>query len=132
MKVHHIITDLEKAFEMQSCFKDYSVSVAELTNMNEGTLSITNVQAFGWDDDEEFYLMPTKAAKFYSNAVFINTAWSFYEKLIKLPELREFEFYAKASYKLTSEGGMISVNSPVYGTRYHDGEKTIYFQYGEE
>ncbi len=132
MKVHHIITDLEKAFEMQSCFKDYSVSVAELTNIEKGTISIINIQAFCWDEEKRFYLIPEEVVDFYPNSVCIDTACSFYEKLLKLPKLFEFEFYAKASNKFTSEGGLISVNSPVWGTRFHEGEKTIYFQYGED
>ncbi|MBA6365044.1 hypothetical protein H4J42_14975, partial [Colwellia sp. BRX8-8] len=65
MKVQHIIDDLESVFSKQPETKDYDVAFACYSEDGSGSIEIDYVEAFDWDEDEEFFLIPENCAKHY-------------------------------------------------------------------
>ena len=81
MKVQHIINDLESAFRKQPETKDYDVAFACYSDDGSGSIEIDYVEAFNWDDDDEFFLIPENCAKHYEREAIKYKAAHFVEKI---------------------------------------------------
>lgn len=131
MKVRHIIEDLEKSFEMNDEFKEFSVGFAEYTEEKDGNIYLKDVEAIDWDEDEEFFLIPSDIAKHYELTAKDYTALQLYVELEALPDIHEYDVFARSSTKVAKDGSVASINSPTWATNYLTNDKVIYFQHGD-
>ena len=131
MKVHHILEDLKRAFEMNEDFKSFSVGFAEYTEDRDGTIYLKDVEAIDWDEDEEFFLIPFGIAKHYELQAKSYTAIALFEELVSLPDIHEFDVFARSKTKVAKDGSVASINSPTWATNYLTKDKIIYFQHGD-
>ena len=81
MKVQHIIDDLESVFRKRPETKDYDVAFACYSDDGSGSIEIDYVEAFNWDDDDEFFLIPENCAKHYEREAIKYKAAHFVEKI---------------------------------------------------
>ncbi|MGX9417879.1 hypothetical protein ACXJY6_02025 [Vibrio sp. RC27] len=134
MKVQHIIDDLQSVFSKQPETKNYDVAFACYSEDGSGCIEIDYVEAFDWDEDEEFFLIPENCAKYYDREAVKYKAAHFVEELkkIKIENFSEFETYVRKRIKVAKDGSVISINSPMWGTGVHDTEKFVYFYHGKE
>jgi hypothetical protein len=126
-----MVGDLEKSFEMDSDFKNYEIAFAEYTEDKDGTIYIQDVEAIDWDEDDEFFLIPKGMAKHFELEATKYTAQSLYERLLTLPELFEYELFARSKNKIAKDGTVCSINSPLWATNFLKKDRILYFQHGD-
>lgn len=133
MRVKHIIDDLESVFEKQPEAKNYGVAFARYSDDGDGTIIIDYVEAFDWDEDEEFFLLPEGCAKYYDLEAINYKAQNFVNEIKKVDvnNFLEFQTYAIEKMKLAKDGSIATLNSPTWGTGILDSEKVVYFFHGK-
>ena len=133
MKVQHIIDDLKSIFERLPEARTYGVAFASYLEDGSGQISLRGVEAFHWDDDDEFFLVPDGAAKHYELQSKNYTGESFLKELMDVEErVSDFVTYARARIKIAKDGSVASLNSPLWGTGYHEQAKLVYFYHGDQ
>ena len=133
MIVEHIIEDMESVFKSNPDAQAYEVAFASYSDDSFSNIDFKIVEAFDWDDDEEFFLVPSGAAKHFKLNPRNYTAQTFLSDL-KLVDanIADFPAYARARIKVAKDGSIASLNSPLWGTGYHDDEKILYFYHGKQ
>jgi hypothetical protein len=134
MIVRHIIEDIESVFESLPESKDYDVAFASYLDDGSGKIEFRTVEAFHWDDDEEFFLVPSGCAKHYSLESEQFKAENFLKavKVAVSDEIAGYCAYARARIKITEDGSVASLNSPLWGTGFHEQERLLYFYHGKQ
>ena len=59
MIVRHIIEDIESVFESLPESQEFDVAFACYADDSSGNIEFRTIEAFHWDDDEEFFLVPS-------------------------------------------------------------------------
>lgn len=134
MIVRHIIEDLESVFESLPISKEFDVAFACYSDDDSGNIEFRTFEAFHWDEDEEFFLVPSGCGKHYSLDTTKFTAESFLTALKSAvnDEVSEYCAYARARIKIAKDGSVASLNSPLWGTGYHEQERLLYFYHGKQ
>ena len=65
MLVSHIIEDIELALSETPVANNFQIAFAAYHEDSSGNININHVEAFLWDEDDEFFLIPGGAAKYY-------------------------------------------------------------------
>ncbi|KXI30859.1 hypothetical protein [Paraglaciecola hydrolytica] len=134
MIVRHIIEDLESVFESLPESKEFDLAFASYLEDDSGKIEFRTIEAFHWDDDEEFFLVPSGCAKYYSLDPVQFKAADFLTALKNKinTEIEEYCAYARARIKIAKDGSTVSLNSPLWGTGYHENERLLYFYHGKQ
>ncbi|MBY6016773.1 hypothetical protein KUW04_03060 [Halomonas denitrificans] len=134
MIVRHIVEDVESVFNTLPEAKGFEVAFACYADDDSGNIEFRTFEAFHWDDDEEFFLVPSGCAKHYSLKPEKFTAESFLSALKNAvsDEINNYCAYARARIKVAADGSVASLNSPLWGTGYHEQERLLYFYHGKQ
>jgi len=133
MLVQHIVEDLKSIFKEHPQAEEYGIAFASYLEDGSGQIQLQEVEAFEWDDDDEFFLIPTGSSKHYGLKRKNFTGKEFLEDLACLDEgVMEFVAYARAKIKVAKDGSVASLNSPLWGTGYHQQARLVYFYHGNK
>lgn len=133
MVVRHIIEDIEKVFAENPHSKDFDIAFASYADDGTDSITVDQVEAYHWDDDE-FFLVPSGAAHLYELEASAIKAGQFLNELKNLndEEIFSFETFARAKIKTLEDGSTASLNSPLWGTGIHHDARLIYFYHGKQ
>ncbi len=133
MLVSHIIDDLEFELNKNSDVASYKVAFANYCDDGSRNIELTLIEAFDWDEDEEFFLIPKDIAKHYDLEANDYTVQGFLDALkAEKEDIAKFDAYARAKTKIAGDGTVASINSPLWGTGIHNEEELIYFYHGDQ
>ncbi len=134
MIVQHIIEDLESVLTSTPEASSFEVAFANYIDDDFEQIEFKSIEAFNWDEDEEFFLVPTGIAKYYDLEENIYSAETFLNQLknIENTSVLNFVTFARARTKIAKDGSVASLNSPLWGTGINEAEKLIYFYHGKQ
>ena len=134
MMVRHIVEDVESVFESLPESQEFDLAFACYAEDGSGNIEFRTIEAFHWDDDEEFFLVPSGCAQHYSLDPIQYKAKQFLDELKNKihDEIEEYCAYARARIKIAKDGSVVSLNSPLWGTGYHEQEQLLYFYHGKQ
>ncbi|UTP72341.1 hypothetical protein NLG07_10140 [Alteromonas sp. LMIT006] len=134
MNVRQIIEDVESVFKSLPKAKEYDVAFACYAQDGSGNIELRAIEAFHWDDDGEFFLVPNGCATHFSLKPVQYSAQQFLDALKSKinSEIEDYCAYARAKIKIAKDGSIASLNSPLWGTGYHEKEQLLYFYHGEQ
>ncbi len=134
MIVRNIVEDVESVFESLPESKEFDVAFACYPEDGSGNIELRTIEAIHWDDDEEFFLVPSGCAKHFSLQPTQYKAGQFLDVLKNKinDEIADYCAYARARVKIAKDGSVVSLNSPLWGTGYHEQEQLLYFYHGKQ
>jgi hypothetical protein len=134
MIVQHIIEDLKSVLTSTPEASSFEVAFASYIDDDFEQIEFKSIEAFNWDEDEEFFLVPTGIAKYYDLEENIYSAETFLNQLknIENTSVLNFVTFARARTKIAKDGSVASLNSPLWGTGIHEADKLIYFYHGKQ
>jgi hypothetical protein len=131
--VRDIISDLRSAFEIDPVATEFDVAVAKYVDDQFSRIWFKTVDAFHWDDDEEFFLIPTGLSeKYYGVAPNITSAGALLKKLEHLSDkyVLSYALYVRDRIGRLSDESVVSVNEPLWATGVQSEGRIVYFYYG--
>lgn len=134
MIVGDVIEDVEGVLKEHPEAVNYDIAIAAYEEDGTGLIKVRNVEAYHWDDDEEFFLIPAGAAHHYNLEAIDLKASELLKDLkgVDNKEIHSFVVFARAQIKVLGDGSVASLNSPLWGTGVHHEAKLIYFYHGME
>jgi len=134
MIVKEIIEDIEGVLRENPLASEFDIAFASYVEDESGSIKVDNVEAYHWDEDEEFFLVPSGAAHLYKLPVVELKAGAFLKELcnIENKEILSYEAFAREQIKTLKDGSVASLNSPLWGTGVHNEARLIYFYHGKQ
>ena len=133
MKVNNLFLDIKSILEQDVSKSDYTIAFASYVGGDSSNISVTDVEAVHWDE-EDFFLIPAGSAQHYDIEGEELTVRDFLLKLKDAPlsVINDLAVYAHTKIKLLPDGSIASITSPLWGTGVHDDARLVYFYCGDE
>lgn len=135
MLVKEILSSLISSFEIDPSAVDFDVAVATYIDPKFKRISFKTVDAYHWDEDHEFFLIPTGLSQDYFDiAPNISSAKDLLDSLhnLEMEEVLEYRSYVRDKVARLDDGSVVSLNLPLWGAGIQSKGRIVYFYYGEE
>lgn len=131
MLVEHMIKDLRSVIRTNPECASYKIAIARYKSEFGGQIIIQSVSSINWDEDEEFFLNPEGTASAYKLQERHLTAQGLLLELESKPIIHPYVAHARDRVKILADGGVASLNMPIWGTGFHQGAELVYFYFGK-
>ena len=130
MLVSDLVEDLKAALDQFPAAADWRVGIATYTDSPGSDISVMLVGSSSIEPDDELILVPEGLGSSFKLEESPFTAAGLLSFLQAKPELASFPAFAKSEAVEHSDGTIVSINYPLWGTGVQETAQLVYFYYG--